>query len=249
MTSSEPVFVGQDPGSGDEHCPAVFIDPNTGDFYFQGRIIKDPVVLAMIAEHGAIASDEAVVWLPARMRQIILDALNGFEGERHGHGSLTFPEMLATAKRSAVHLEMRDLYGPEAGFDDWVAGGDGRVDRSRWIGLVSDAVGRGVKMRRARIVSEPFSDYIRWEHMITDVNVKAGEDVRWLPRRKASGIMLPYSDFWMFDQGLVAFNFNDGNGAHVPGYEFVSDPRYVAQVVGAFEMVWERATPHEDFRI
>ncbi|MFF4988527.1 DUF6879 family protein [Streptosporangium saharense] len=249
MSRFEPVFVGQDPKSSDEHCPAVFIDPNTGDFLFQGRIITNPAILEMIAKHGAIASDEAVVWLPARMRQLILDALNGFEGNRLGHGSPTLAEMLATAKRSAVHLEMRDLYGPEPGYDDWLAGGDGRTDRSRWIGLVSDAVKRGVKMRRARIVSEPVSDYIRWEHMVTDVNVKAGEEVRWLPRKKASGIMLPHSDFWMFDQSLVAFNFNGGDSNHVPGYEYVSDPRYVTQIVGAFEMVWERATPHEEFHL
>ncbi|WP_264159519.1 DUF6879 family protein [Actinomadura rudentiformis] len=30
-------------------------------------------------------------------------------------------------------------------------------------------------------------------------------------------------------------------------YEFVSDPRRVAQVVAAFEMVWERAIPHEEY--
>lgn len=30
-------------------------------------------------------------------------------------------------------------------------------------------------------------------------NVKAGEEVRWLPRRQASDLALPGNDFWLFD--------------------------------------------------
>lgn len=57
-------------------------------------------------------------------------------------------------------------------------------DRSfgpQWVPLVKDAVARGVVMRRARIVSEPVTDHIRYEHAITPLNLQAGEDVRWLP--------------------------------------------------------------------
>jgi hypothetical protein len=242
-------FVGGDEGSEDDHCPAVFIDPTTGDFLFQGRIITDPSVLTMVREHGAIAADEAVVWLPAGMRQVIQDALSGFDDHRQGHGEPTVRSLLARASRSAVHLEMRDSYSPSPGYDDWKAGGDGRTDRSSWVSAVQDAVGRGVRVRRARVVSEPVSDYTRWLHMVTDVNLKAGEEVRWLPRRRAFDLMLPGADLWMFDQRVVLYNFNAGDGEHVPGYEYTSDPRHVAQVVSAFEQVWERATPHEEFRV
>ncbi|WP_242614268.1 DUF6879 family protein [Actinomadura roseirufa] len=177
------------------------------------------------------------------------EAITGDQEERHGHGQPTFQDLIRRATRSAVHLEMRDQYGPSPGFKDWAAGGSGRTDRSRYLGLVEEAVSRGVRMRRARIVSEPVSDYIRWEHMVTDLNIEAGEEVRWLPRQRAGGIMLPHTDFWMYDQRLVAFNFNAGNGDHVPEFEYTSDPRRVAQVVAAFEMVWERAIPHEEYKL
>jgi hypothetical protein len=60
--------------------------------------------------------------------------------------------------------------------------------------------------------------------------------------------MLPGADFWMFDQRIVRFNFNAGDGTSLRQYEHVSDPRRVVQVVGAFEMAWECAIPHEDYR-
>ncbi|MFF5265419.1 DUF6879 family protein [Actinomadura viridis] len=132
----------------------------------------------------AIADDEAVIWLPARMRQVIEDPLSGFDDERQGHGEATVRSLLARASRSAAHLEMRDSYSPSPGYDDWKAGGDGRTDRSPWVSAAQDAVGRGVRARRARVVSEPVSDYTRWLHMVTDVNLKAGEEVRWLPRQR-----------------------------------------------------------------
>ncbi|WP_438948653.1 DUF6879 family protein [Streptomyces atratus] len=54
---------------------------------------------------------------------------------------------------------------------------------------------RGVRVLRARVVSEPVTEYIRFEHAITDANLRAGEEVRWLPRRRASTLALPGNDF------------------------------------------------------
>ena len=68
-------------------------------------------------------------------------------------------------------------------------------DWASWVSLVTRTVARGVAVRRARIVSEPVSDYIRYEHASTTVNVHAGEQVRWLPRRRASGIALAGTSF------------------------------------------------------
>jgi hypothetical protein len=67
--------------------------------------------------------------------------------------------------------------------------------RERTDQLIADTVARGVIVRRARVVSEPVSEYIRWEHYVTHANVTAGEDVRWLPRRRATDIPLPGNDF------------------------------------------------------
>ncbi|GAA4684419.1 DUF6879 family protein [Streptomyces youssoufiensis] len=168
----------------------------------------------------------------------------------------TFADQLRQAHHSAVHLEMRDVYAvdKEKGpFADWRAGARlDPADRASWwrpwLDLVAETVGRGVVMRRARIVSEPVSEYIRYEHSGTFTNVAAGEQVRWLPRREASDIPLPGNDFWLFDGAIVRWNHFAGDGSS-GGPEITKDPRAAALCARAFEAVWDRAIPHEQYKI
>jgi hypothetical protein len=166
----------------------------------------------------------------------------------------SFAELLREARKSAVHLEMRDVYGiadEAADFEAWRAGR--RVDwdnRDEWwhdfYAGIAQAVARGVRVRRARVVSEPLTEYIRYEHYITRANITAGEEVRWLPRRRASDIALPGNDFWLFDQRLVRFNHFTGDGRFVT-QELDDDPAVVRLCSAAFEAVWVRAVPHEEY--
>ncbi|WP_329111838.1 DUF6879 family protein [Streptomyces sp. NBC_01353] len=170
----------------------------------------------------------------------------------------TFAELLADTHHTAVHLEMRDVYavGDETDdFENFVRTGVPNLDPGcsfwpQWMPLVKDAVTRGVVMRRARIVSEPVTDYIRYERAITPLNLQAGEDVRWLPRRRASDIPLPGHDFWLLDGELVQFHHFTGTGDWAPdGKERTTDPAAVALCTAAFEAVWERGIPHEKYTV
>ncbi|MFD5568643.1 DUF6879 family protein [Streptomyces cadmiisoli] len=167
-----------------------------------------------------------------------------------------FAELLAGCQRSAVHLETRDVYGvaeEDADFAAWHGGWEYSLDDrpSWWNGFhdaVADAVSRGVAVRRARVVSEPVSEYIRYEHSRTPQNLAAGEDVRWLPRRLASDLLLPGNDLWIFDGRLIRFSLFAGNG------RFVADvtedaPDVVKRHAEAFEAVWGRAIPHDNYEI
>ncbi|WKX70917.1 DUF6879 family protein [Streptomyces sp. XD-27] len=169
-----------------------------------------------------------------------------------------FDELLKNARHTAVHLEMRDNYGvgdEAAGFQHFKRTGDAdqNPDSAFWVpwtSLVREAVGRSVVMRRARIVSEPVTDYIRYEHALTPVNLTVGERVRWLPRRQASEIALPGNDFWVFDGRLVQFNHFTGDGDWAdPKYSMSEDPAVVKLCVSAFEAVWEQAVDHEKFTV
>ncbi|GAA0426437.1 hypothetical protein Acor_55100 [Acrocarpospora corrugata] len=60
----------------DDDCPAVFIDPETGDFYFQGDTVTDPDVIAWINSDSRIKDTESVVRLAA-MAEIIMEAASG----------------------------------------------------------------------------------------------------------------------------------------------------------------------------
>jgi hypothetical protein len=164
-------------------------------------------------------------------------------------------ELLASCERSAVHLEMRDGYMRSAPmFTAWLAGHrDDPADAASWWrpwhSVVAGARARGVTIRRARIVSEPVSEYIRFEYDITFRNVAAGEEIRWLPRRRASDLALPGNDFWVFDERLVLWNHFTGEGEISPeGWETAEDPALAKACAAAFESVWERAIPHRDYR-
>ncbi|MGV9267676.1 DUF6879 family protein [Kitasatospora sp. NPDC003701] len=171
--------------------------------------------------------------------------------------SLTnFAELLRSAKESAVHLELRDVYSIEnedEGFRAWRAGHRlDPTDRSSWwrpwLDLVQEVTANGVSVKRARIVSEPVSEYIRYEHSFTFTNVAGGEKVRWLPRRSASDLLLPGNDFWLFDGQVVQFNIFDGEGrwVHTDQSEDLAVARLCAT---AFDAVWERGIPHEAFSV
>ncbi|SER05264.1 hypothetical protein SAMN04487983_1010218 [Streptomyces sp. yr375] len=127
------------------------------------------------------------------------------------------------------------------------------ADRPSWWGgwhdVVRDAVSRGVVVRRARVASEPISDFVRYEYDGTFTNIAAGEQVRWLPRRQTTDLALPGTDFWVFDGTQTLFHHFTGDGQlNEDGWEYTDDPVRVKPCIDAFEAVWQRATPHEAYR-
>ncbi|MER6381374.1 DUF6879 family protein [Streptomyces sp. NPDC001250] len=161
-----------------------------------------------------------------------------------------FEELFRDCQRTAVHLETRDAYmKSDAAFIDWQAGKsfDPAERWADWLSIVSESVSRGVEVRRARIVSTPVSEYIRFEYDVTEgLNIAAGEQVRWLPRRNASDLLLPGNDFWVFDSRLLYLNHFDGEGEPTEP-EITENPELAKLCESAFDAVWKRATPHAEF--
>ncbi|MEU1294924.1 MULTISPECIES: DUF6879 family protein [unclassified Streptomyces] len=169
----------------------------------------------------------------------------------------TFSDLLAACTDTAVHLEMRDSYAVDyekGPFAEWRAGrrhdpGDRASWWRPWLGLVEDTVGRGVRMRRARVVSEPVSEYTRFLYDGTFTNVAAGEEVRWLPRRQASGLALPGNDFWLFDDRIIHWNHFAGDGSSLGGEVWADNPGAARLCSDAFDSVWTHAQPHSEYVI
>lgn len=167
-------------------------------------------------------------------------------------------ELFTGCRHSASHLEMRDIYAVE-GEEEQVAvfQATGSLDlaekaqhdpeRSWFLDLVRGCKARGVRLRRARIISEPVTSYIRYEYAGTPQNILAGEEVRWLPRTKAARLALPGADFWLFDQDVVVFNHFTGDGDWL-GNELIADAEAAKMCSGAFEAVWALATPHDHYQ-
>lgn len=165
----------------------------------------------------------------------------------------TLTELFEKAEHSVTHLELRDGYGQSAGFQAWQAGVPteeiSRFEIFRpWVDLVQGYVKRGVSFRRARVISEPVSDFIRYENAVTPAtNLAAGEQIRWLPRPHAMDLAVPGCDFWQVDGGLVCFVFQSGDGEPA-GHELSEDQATAKLCSSAFEAIWERGIDHSEYR-
>jgi hypothetical protein len=80
-------FIGITPDTPSNGCPAVYVDEDTGEFWFQGESVTDPEALAEVARHSPIGARESVVKLPPVMGAIIVEAVSGtYERGRRGPG-------------------------------------------------------------------------------------------------------------------------------------------------------------------
>jgi hypothetical protein len=161
-----------------------------------------------------------------------------------------FDELLTGFEREALHLEMRDAYGTAIELPHMAKWAAGEHDDLAWLNGWCEALRQHVRagktVRRARIVSEPLSEYQRWSHSIADPMVQAGEDIRWVPRRLVSSVALPDNDFYLFDDRLIVFLHYADSGLATDRVTSTdgSDLRLCRD---AFEAVWKLAIPHRDY--
>lgn len=164
-------------------------------------------------------------------------------------------DLLSSCGQSAFHLEMRDAYDADderERFRAFMVAGrrDHEADypqRRPWLEAIRRVTAAGVQVRRVRIVSEPVSDYIRFEHAGAGPTIESGEDLRWLPRRLAYGLMVPVNDLWLLDGHRVVFNNFDGNGRPL-GQAMTDDPAIAELCRESFDAAWKVAIPHDEFQ-
>ncbi|MGH3549852.1 MAG: DUF6879 family protein [Pseudonocardiaceae bacterium] len=168
--------------------------------------------------------------------------------------SITYEEfdaLFASFKRDALHLEMRDSYGTAAEIPHlrkWEAGEPDDSDWLRpWCDLVNAGTRAGKVFRRARIVSEPISDYQKWVLKDTQLLVEAGEDIRWVPRSRVSTVALPGNDFWLFDDEVGVFLIFAASGLVVDRHT-TRDHSAIELCRASFEEVWKLSIPHSEYR-
>jgi hypothetical protein len=161
----------------------------------------------------------------------------------------TFDNLFRTAEHSVFRLETRDSYEgvsySTAPFRRWLAGED--VDQSwmrPWLDQVSAATASGIWWARVRVVSVPHSDYTRYGLWACQVNVAAGEDIRYLPRDQASE--LPNCDYWLFDSRTFVACHYDEHDAWL-GAELIDDPSRIVQANYWRDAAWHHAVPRDDY--
>lgn len=188
--------MGKDPNSNPTGSPTVY-RTDRQSWVIQGWAVSDTDALAQMD----IPSGETCVEIPDR-RFSFLDRETG--------ASITdeeFDRLLREFNQQAIHLETRDAYGTEVGLPHmarWIAGEpDDLTWLEEWCTALREHAAAGKSVRRARVVSEPLSEYQRWSHSIAHPMVSAGENIRWVPRREVSSIAFPGNDFFVLDNRLI----------------------------------------------
>ncbi|MFI9412540.1 DUF6879 family protein [Nocardia gamkensis] len=114
-----------------------------------------------------------------------------------------------------------------------------------WYEFVQELATRGVATRRVRVVTVPHSDYQRWLFSLAELNVEAGENIRYLPRHLAGAT--PTDDWWLIDNELVAYPLFDHEGRAVGGVGVTTDPHIVSYCQSERERLWSIGTPYAEY--
>ncbi|MER7450120.1 DUF6879 family protein [Nocardia beijingensis] len=158
-----------------------------------------------------------------------------------------FPDLLRTCKREAFHLEVLDSYAEpneHEPFRRFLADEpDDHAWFQPWAKLVQETTSRGVAVTRVRIVTEPHTDYTRFALAVAALNVRAGEDIRYLPRHAAGEV--PPDDYWLLDDETVVFSaFGESGGW---SGAVTTDPHIAAYCRGLRARFWPLATPFPEY--
>jgi hypothetical protein len=149
--------------------------------------------------------------------------------------------------RSAFRLELLDYYvapNEVEPFRSFLAGEPPDwAWREPWKRFVRQARAAGRTMARVHVLSEPLSDYLRFElTAVYPANVDAGEDVRVLPASAAEGLELPGRDYWLLDSERVAAMTYDEAGNWL-SVELTDAPDVVAYHCQARDAAMAHAIP------
>lgn len=156
-------------------------------------------------------------------------------------------ELLVATTASIWKLELLDAYGFDAARRA-LTPAEAEASLAPIVEETAALSSAGIELHRIKTISEPASAYMRGGYHLAALLVEVGEDIRYLPRRLTSGLLLPGNDMFVLDGSSVMFNLHDGDGNQV-GVQWDDDPALVKQCRIVFEATWSVAIPHRDYTL
>lgn len=161
--------------------------------------------------------------------------------------------LLRSFKRSAFRMETRDTYAlsyEQADFEQFLAGTPTPPPELEWwrpwLDEIAQLTAEGKTVSRVRLLSEPPTDYQRWEMWAAPWHSHAGERIGYMPRSRAEqlGILLTH-DWWLLDdERVIAMWFT--NAGEVSDRELITEPGTVARFCAWRDLAVQNATPAEE---
>lgn len=108
-----------------------------------------------------------------------------------------------------------------------------------WFDRIRGYVADGRSVGRVHIVTQPLSDYLRFEFEYYRHNVEAGEAIRILDVTNRSNPLRGVQDFWMFDRSQIVLMHYESDGTQISRevYEGDSEPFREYQRIAIAESV------------
>lgn len=116
-----------------------------------------------------------------------------------------------------------------------------------WLDRVRTWTANGQSIGRVRMLTDPLTDYLRFELSITPPALEAGEDIRFLSAEQADALGAPTEDYWLLDDKIVlALRFGDHG---VSGAELITDPGKVSAYRAWRDTASAAAVPFTDLHL
>lgn len=161
-----------------------------------------------------------------------------------------FDELFTSYEHTAYRLERRESYAgvdiEREPFDRFLAGEPVKITfegAEDWFANVQAARAAGKRFERVRMVSEPHSDYTRFALAECEINIRGGEEIRYLPRHVGEPAGLPQFDYWLFDSRRLYILHFDGRDNPL-GAEPIHDPELIVQANYWRDVAWHYAVPY-----
>lgn len=169
-----------------------------------------------------------------------MDRLSGDEWARALH------DFERTAFRFECQGTYHEPYEQEA-LRQYLAGGEPDLGYLRgWLDDVRRGTESGRRYSRVRVLTDPLTDYLKFELAVTPHNAAAGEEVRILSAAQAAEMDLPQDDFWLFDNKLATvMHFDEREGFQYA--DAVTAPDQVREFLEIRERVWDAAVSFREF--
>jgi hypothetical protein len=167
-------------------------------------------------------------------------------------GDDEFRDLLRTFRLDAFYFEAQETYALDyerADLERFLAGTPTPPPLVNWwrpwLEQVNTLTQRGKHVSRVRIVSEPPSDYQRWQLWALPWHTRAGERIRYLARSKAERLKLPLSyDWWLLDSSRV-IRLNYDSEGRIVSKTLLTGPKIAAQHRKWRDLAVRNATPAE----
>jgi hypothetical protein len=164
-----------------------------------------------------------------------------------------FGRLFTSFDRTARRLETRNRYDVPDEREQLAQFLAGELDDdghrrwiTPWMETVHEAVAAGRRFERVRVVPDPLTDYLRLELRGNRYNAEAGEDIRYLDRRRANALDLPDHDFWLFDGDRLALQCFTADDRPL-GALLITEPVVVRQHDIWLDLAFQHATPYPEY--